>query len=413
MRKIPISLFLFCLFAAAEPLRSELFLNELGASNVLSYRNADGNYEDWIEIHNSGPAAVDLAGWSLSNDAGLGSAWRIPFGRPAETTVPARGFLVLIADGETNLGADHLGFRLAREGGRVTLIGPDGISIADAVTYGRQSADVSYGRHPDGTDDWGFMSPPSPGAANGTGHAGVCAEPVIETAPGFYGGPVAVSIRTGRPDETVRFSLDGEDPDESSSAFTGPLAVSRSCVLRARGFKTGFLPGPIATASYFLNESSALPVASLVIDPDDLYDPDTGIYVHPGSDTDRGHDGRMWERRAFIEYFPDMKAGFRMPGGLRTQGNSSPDSYAKQSYRIHFRDGYGNGRLDYPLFPGDSVESFRNLVLRAGYDDGLDPGEENTRTGTLIRDPLLTELWRRAGQPVSRDRFSNLFLNGA
>ncbi len=412
MRPLRFLVAFLCMLAATGTLRADLFLNELGASNVLAYRNADGGYEDWIEIHNSGPAAVDLAGWSLSNDAGLGSAWRIPSGRPAETTVPEGGFLILIADGETGLGADHLGFRLAREGGRVTLIRPDGISIADAVTYNRQSADVSWGRHPDGTSAWGFMSPPTPGAYNQAAYAGVCAEPVIETAPGFYQGSVNVTVRPGGAEETVRYTVDGEDPDESSPVVTGSAAVNQTCVFRARGFKTGFLPGPIATASYFLNESSTLPAVSLVIDPNDLYDPDTGIYVHPGSDTDQGHDGRMWERRAFIEYFPDREAGFRMPGGLRTQGNSSPDSYAKQSYRIHFRDGYGDGRLDHPLFPGDSVESFRNLVLRAGYDDGLDPGEDNTHSGTLIRDPLLTELWRRTGYLVSQDRLSTLFLNG-
>lgn len=389
-----------------------VFLNELGASNVLSYRNADGGYEDWIEIHNSGPAAVDLAGWSLSNDAGLASVWRIPSGRPSETAVAPGGFLVLIADGETGLGADHLGFRLAREGGRVTLIGPDGTSIADAATYGRQTADVSWGRHPDGTSAWGFMSPPTPGAANGIGFTGVCAEPVIETAPGFYAGAVDVSVRPGREDETVRYTLDGQDPGESSPVVSGPVAVDRTLVLRARGFRSGFLPGPVATATVFVNESSTLPVLSLVTDPDNLYDPVTGIYVQPGNDTDVGHDGRAWERRAVLEFFPDRSPGFHMPGGIRTQGNSSPDDYAKQSYRFIFRDGYGNGRLNFPLFPGDSVESFKNLVLRAGYDDGLDPGEDDTRTGTLIRDPLLTELWRRTGSLVSRDRFTNLFLNG-
>lgn len=394
-------------------LEASLFINEFGASNVLAYRNADGGWEDWIEIFNSGPAAIDLAGYSLSDDPALTSSWRIPPGEPTRTTVPARGFLVLIADGEPDLGAGHLGFRLARDSGRLALIAPDGATIIDDITYGRQSADVSTGRDPDGASAWGFMSPPTPGAANQDGYAGVCAEPVIETAPGFYQGSVNVTVRPGETEETVRYTMDGQDPGESSPLISGPVAVNRTCVLRTRAFKSGFVSGPIATASYFINEASPLPVASLVIDPDDLYDPDTGIYVHPGDDTDVGHDGRAWERRAFLEFFPGVADGFSMPGGLRTQGNSSPDDYAKQSYRIHFRDGYGNGRLDYPLFPGDSVESFKNLVLRAGYDDGLDPGEDNNHSGTLVRDPLLTELWRRTGNLVSRDRLSNLFLNGA
>jgi hypothetical protein len=413
MPKIGTALALAAALASAPALRATLFINEFAASNVLSFRNADGGYEDWIEIYNSGPAAVDLAGYAVSDDAALRSAWRIPAGQPSKTTVPARGYLVLIADCDTARSAGHLGIRLARERGRIALLAPDGATVVDDVSYAEQTADVSWGRAPSGAASWRTMSPPTPGAANGSGFAGVCAEPVIETAAGFFAGSVSVSVRPGDAGETVRYTLDGGDPEAASPAASAPVTVDRTAVFKARGFRDGWLPGPAATATYFVNEGSTLPALSLSTDPDNLYDPETGIYVRPGNDTDVGHDGREWERRAVLEYFPDRSFGFRMPGGIRTQGNSSPDDYAKQSYRIHFRDGYGDGRLTWPgLFPRDSVDSFRSLVLRAGYDDGLDPGDDDMRTGTLIRDPAVTELWRRTGYAVSQDRLTSSYLNG-
>jgi hypothetical protein len=61
-------LVLLILFAGAWPARSELSISEFLASNSNSIRDEDGEHEDWIEIFNSGPAAVNLLGCYLTDD---------------------------------------------------------------------------------------------------------------------------------------------------------------------------------------------------------------------------------------------------------------------------------------------------------------------------------------------------------
>jgi hypothetical protein len=403
-----------CLSVLLAPLNlhAGLRINEFMASNVLSRDGADGEYEDWIEIYNSGTSAVDLAGYILTDDPGGQTGLKIPSGESSTTTVAAGGFIIFLADSDMTQGVKHLNFKLPKESGRIFLIDRDGTTVIDSVAYPLQVTDVSYGRYPDGTGTWQYMTPHTGREANRQGYAGFSREPVVLTAAGFYDGGVDVSVQPDRPDDVVRYTLDCQDPEPTSAVATGPIHLDRTTVFRARAFRTGDMPSSVATRTYFVNDDRSLPVVSLVTDPDNLYDPETGIYVQPGNHTDAGHDGRAWERPAVMEFFPGRTLGFRIPGGIRTQGNSSPDDYAKQSYSVRLRQGYGEPHLDYRLFSKDTVTSFKSLVLRSGYDDGMDAGDDNNTVGTLVRDPVVTELWRRTGYPVSQGRFASLWLAG-
>ena len=45
-----------------------LVINEFVADNVTGLRNEHGGFSDWIEIFNSGDQAVNLAGYSLTDN---------------------------------------------------------------------------------------------------------------------------------------------------------------------------------------------------------------------------------------------------------------------------------------------------------------------------------------------------------
>src|SRR4030095_5627427 len=45
----------------------EVFITEFMASNSRTLMDRDREYSDWIEIHNSGSAPANLAGWSLTD----------------------------------------------------------------------------------------------------------------------------------------------------------------------------------------------------------------------------------------------------------------------------------------------------------------------------------------------------------
>ncbi|MCB9797340.1 MAG: lamin tail domain-containing protein [Alphaproteobacteria bacterium] len=146
--------------AAAGPL---LFVNELMAASESSYLDAEGLPVDWVELYNPGAAAVDLEGWSVSDD------WTEPRRHvfAAGLSVPAGGFLVLEAAGaETPGGGTTLSFSLDSGGESVGVFDPEGEAV-DWVGFSRQRADYARARIPDGGASWTEMPVGTPGASNG------------------------------------------------------------------------------------------------------------------------------------------------------------------------------------------------------------------------------------------------------
>ena len=86
-----------------------------------------------------------------------GPRWSVPAG----TTIPARGFLLVWADNETGQNATnradlHANFQLRQAGEEIGLFAPNG-NIADSVTFGNQTNNISEGRWRDGAQDIYFM----------------------------------------------------------------------------------------------------------------------------------------------------------------------------------------------------------------------------------------------------------------
>ncbi|MDZ7288378.1 MAG: CotH kinase family protein [candidate division KSB1 bacterium] len=386
-------------FAFAQP--ASLYINEFMASNVLAFENPSGDYEDWIEIYNSGASPVDLAGYYLTDD--LKNYWKIPAGQASLTTVPAKGYLLLYADGQSKKGANHLGFKLDKNiGEQLVLIDKDGVSVLDRIAIWDQFRDISYGRYPDGGSQWVYFTEFTPGAANKQGYIGFVSPPMIDQTAGFYNGSVTISVRPARTGDIIRYTLDGSDPTETSPQYITPVQINQTSIFKARAFNFGALPSEIVTRAFLVNANHALPVLALMTDPKNLFDPKTGIYVNDG-------DGRAWERFSELEYFKNQAIGFHAPAGLRIQGNTGPKDYRKKSLRAFFRDGYGLESLKYVLYPKEAVNTFNRLVFRAGYDDSMEDGK-NARA-TLLRDPLTAELWQRAGGLTPHSSFAVLYLN--
>lgn len=140
--------------------------NEWMADNTATLRDpADNDYDDWFELYNPADVAADLGGYYLTDALTNKTQWSIPAG----TVIPARGRILVWADGEASQngpGRDlHTNFKLSGSGEALGLFTPDG-SLVDAVTFGPQSPDISEGRTTDGAAGIVFMAQPTPGAAN-------------------------------------------------------------------------------------------------------------------------------------------------------------------------------------------------------------------------------------------------------
>lgn len=145
-----------------------LYINEFLAANSTCCPDTDGGseeFDDWIEIYNASNQSINIAGMYLSDNSNNPFKHKMDNDNPALTTIPAGGFLLLWADGQKSQGPRHVDFSLSADGEHIGLYYIDGREI-DALTFGAQSSDRSYGRSTDGDANWQFFNAPSPGMSN-------------------------------------------------------------------------------------------------------------------------------------------------------------------------------------------------------------------------------------------------------
>ena len=75
--------------------QAQVVINEVASSNLNGYTDEDGDYPDWIEIYNKGAAAVDLQGYSITDNASMHDLWVFP-----DTTLNAGQRLIVYASGK-------------------------------------------------------------------------------------------------------------------------------------------------------------------------------------------------------------------------------------------------------------------------------------------------------------------------
>jgi len=142
---------------------SKIYINELMASNDSLIQDNNGEYDDWFELYNPSSELVDLSGMYVSDDLSKPTKWRLN-----NITIPAKGFLLIWADSDPEQGSDHVGFKLSGSGEDIGLFDTDENQnvLIDKVTFGEQTAGISYGRSEDGGNQWIFFDEPTPGVGN-------------------------------------------------------------------------------------------------------------------------------------------------------------------------------------------------------------------------------------------------------
>ena len=139
-------------------------INELMADNDNILADPQGDYDDWLELHNLTDSAVMLTGMYLSDKEDEPTKWIFP----ENTEIPANGYLIVWLDeDEDDPEGLHANFKLSKNGEMVTLVDTDvhGNMVLDSITFGEQAQDVAFGRLPDGTGDFQVVQA-TPGAQN-------------------------------------------------------------------------------------------------------------------------------------------------------------------------------------------------------------------------------------------------------
>ncbi len=156
----------FLLYPGIQKAFGQLYINEFLASNDASFPGPQGDYPDWIEIYNAGSTEVMLGGYYFSDDlTDPAKMFQVPSTYPDSVTVPAGGFIVFFANSNPESSVMNLNFKLSGSGEHIGFWNPSQ-EFVDSLTFGPQTSDISYGRYPDGSEDWFSMTEITPGSAN-------------------------------------------------------------------------------------------------------------------------------------------------------------------------------------------------------------------------------------------------------
>ncbi|MEZ4640374.1 MAG: CotH kinase family protein [Caldilineaceae bacterium] len=467
-----------------------LFINELMSDNGSTLADEDGEYADWIELHNAGDAAVSLTGYGLSDKVDDPFAWVFP-----AVEIQPGGFLLVWASGKERVQPDqplHTNFKISAGGEPLVLSHTSG-AVIDQIDPVSLRTDVSYGRSPDGAADLRFFLEATPGVSNTTpGYTEFLPPPDFSITGGFYTQPVSLTLTSSTADVTILYTVDGSDPDPQNldgrtytytqnypqnaadpvgdvltgtfqtKIYTGPLSIAdrsneanmlaalsttwhsspeghipdqpvyMGTVVRARSVRESALASPIVTHTYFVSPDAlnryALPVVSLAVQADRLFDYDIGVYTagvdfdtwraaNPNAVVDNAapanytRRGDTWEYPTHFEYF--LGGGERAVAqnlGFRLHGEWSR-AFPQKSLRFYASDDYDTrNELDYAFFPdltdrvtGEPITQFRRLLLRNAGNDNL---------YTRLRDPFVQALVKPLGLETQAYQPVVLFING-
>ncbi|OPX24519.1 MAG: hypothetical protein B1H04_01915, partial [Planctomycetales bacterium 4484_123] len=122
-----------------------MVISQFMAINDSTIADENGEYSDWIQLHNVSDSEVDLAGWFLTDDADDLAKWSFP-----EVTVPPDAYLLVFASGKDRAVAGqelHTNFKLSGGGEYLGLVRPDGVTVEHeyAPQFPPQQPDVPYG----------------------------------------------------------------------------------------------------------------------------------------------------------------------------------------------------------------------------------------------------------------------------
>lgn len=431
-----------------------LFINEVLTNNTENLADEDKDYNDWIEIYNAGTDPVQLQGMGLSNDSLQKMKWTFP-----NYFLLPKAHIIIFASGKNRkLGHYlHTNFSLNSASSKIYLSDPSGIKI-DNFYVPALTSNISYGRKNDGSFGVGYFATPTPGKTNNTSkyYALNLDKPDFSVPAGFYPDTVELVMAHPISGVTIHYTLDGSEPTLNSPVYSTPLKLTNRAadangistiptnpglnfpyftfdtskadsrgwlppygnvqkvnVVRAKAFAGNAIPSETKTRTYIvdslLNQRYQFPVLSLVTDAENLFSPDSGIYVYgnprpndPDFDGDYSYSGPEWTIPLFMEYFnEDGSLGFARYTSGAMNGNGGRHAPQK-SFRLYKTGLDGVSNFEYKFFDDKEISVFEKLLLRNG----------GHRPDCFPRDNLADKICDGLNMEVPNYKMVVVFING-
>ncbi|MGJ8650133.1 MAG: lamin tail domain-containing protein [Opitutaceae bacterium] len=390
----------------------EPIISEFLASNGDGLIDEDVETSDWIEIYNSTTSSLNLNGYYLSDDPLLLTKWAFP----SVSLAPGEYLVVFASSKDRSVAGSelHTNFNLSTGGDYLALVKPNGTTILSEFqpTYPDQKTDISYG-FDEAALKFGYFQSPTPGAANSESASGFVADTSFSLDRGFYDAPIAVAITSLTPGAEIRYTVDGTEPTAvTGQSYVNPLVISETTVLRAVALKSGMIPTNVDTQTYiFTADVVTQPNMDTAITQDPTYGPqmEDALKAVPTVSLVFEGDIERTEKAISIEFI-NFEAGSTQVGvGMERFGNYATD-FSKRSMRMTFRNQYGPGKLDFPVFDGHDyaippAAQFDGLELRSGNHD-------MSMRGAYLSNRFTDDTMLDMGNISPHGRFVHVYING-
>ena len=246
---------------------------------------------------------------------------------------------------------------------------------------------------------------------------------------------ILIYDRSSEPNVFAELNEDEDSPISVSRGhrFQGAaFNVDKAMVIRAAAKNSEGEFSEVITKTYFVTNNDLykyqdLTVISLVTDPENLFDPEKGIYVTGNmyqnwkhselyDPTARAWDknvmsnflmrGSDWEREAFITIIDKGDIVLQQNIGIRVKGWATRTHFSK-SFNLYARKKYGKSRIEIDLLKdnydmnGNLITSYKSLSIRSVYSE------------ERLRDKLGRDLYYMRKGFISQSMIPTiLFLNG-
>ncbi len=397
-----------------------VYISEVMASNdTTEIASGLAEFVDWVEIYNSSAVTVDLSGYGFSDNIGRARKWQFPQG----TTIAPGQYMLIRCDGDvasSTAAQPHTSFKIMRGGSEVLCLSDPTGRILDRIVLPLIPTNVSYGRTK-GLAGFFYYELPTPGLENNIGFLGYAEAPQLSAEPGLHYQAVQTTLTI--PDgATVYYTLDGSVPTrEAGTPYHGEtINIAYTTVIRARAFPDDpqYSPSTVTTATYLINAYHSLPVVSVVVDPWDLWNPETGMLTI-GDDIIKEGPGMLpWKntvyryvkdeldnKEGYVEYYlQDGTQVFSQGVSIGLIGDFSLDMPQK-SMKIRAKSLYGEKTFAAAIFEDRPYTEYKSLVLR---NSGNDCAWTRLLDGFQSRllDAYGTQVVHQAWKPVA------VYLNG-
>ena len=390
-----------------------IFINEVAPKGTL------GISEDWIEIYNNNNFAVPTDNIFITGKT------TTPFKKRLKgLTIPAKGFLLLIADNDTLKGLDHVDMKLSANGEKVFLYksvngAPVQIANFEFPAMAADEDNVTFGVNTEG----GVTPPPvaltkflggSPRAINATGKRFLRSVNNVSRGIIASGGATTITL-TPPAGATLRFTTDHSLPSRTNgNIYTTPITITSTTVLKTFAYTTNGETNVESFTYIYPVKGSELTFPNLVTQAD--YE--SGLKQLPivSISTNAGVVDTKVEKICSFEYINKFgeNASTSVIAGVEGYGNDSYLNSDQRNLRLSFKTIYGFSKLRYPIFKKDAVDNynpadkFDKLELKIGQDgpnaDGF--GMVMTSQG------LVSKTMRELGNIDLHTQYTHVFVNG-